>query len=54
MGWSLHCVIVVVLIHVPSQNGMTVLMVASFCGHSSVVRVLLQAGADSSTTMQVR
>ena len=38
----------------PSQEGGTPLMTASYFGHSSVVRVLLQAGATINTTNQVR
>lgn len=41
-------------LYLPLQIGMTVLMVASFCGDSSLVRILLQAGADINITVQVR
>ena len=41
-------------LHTPSQNGITPLMVASYKGHPSVVRVLLQAGAITNATSQVR
>ena len=41
-------------LHTPSQDGMTPLIVASCKGHSSVVRVLLQAGAVANATSQVR
>ena len=41
-------------LHTPSQDGMTPLMVASYKGHSRVVRVLLQAGAIPNATSQVR
>ena len=40
--------------HLPLQNGTTPLMVASYAGHPSVVRVLLQAGAHVNTTSRVR
>ena len=36
------------------QDGCTPLMIASDQGHPSVVKVLLQAGANINTTMQVR
>ena len=41
-------------LHFPSQGGMAALMVASYCGHSSVVKALLQGGATVNTTNQVR
>ena len=41
-------------LHFLSQGGMTALMVASYTGHSSVVRALLQAGPAINTTNQVR
>ena len=37
-----------------SQEGGTALMIASYKGHSSVVRVLLKAGSNINTTAQVR
>ena len=38
----------------PLQEGGTALMIASCKGHPSVVRVLLQGGANINTTAQVR
>ena len=37
----------------PSQDGVTALMMASYHGHHSVVRLLVQAGATINTTTQV-
>ena len=39
--------------HLPLQNGTTPLMVASYSGDPSVVKVLLKAGADVNITSRV-
>ena len=51
MSIGLHHVGILLL---PSQSGDTPLIVASDKGHSSVVRVLLQGGANINTTTEVR
>ena len=42
------------IVLLPSQDGVTALMIASHHSHPSVVRVLLRAGATINTTTQVR
>ena len=44
----------IMLVALSSQEGATALMEASYYGHPSVVRILLQAGATTKATMQVR
>ena len=52
-SFALHHVIS--SLHLSSQDGTTALMIASYNGHPSVVRVLLKAGANiNTTTAQVR
>ena len=55
---SHHCVSLIKLAlsisNLSSQSGDTPLIIASYFGHPSVVRVLLQAGAIINTTAQVR
>ena len=41
-------------LHLLSQDGATALMIASYWGHSIVVRILLKAGSNINTTGQVR
>ena len=53
-SFILLCSIAITFLHLLSQNGMTPLIPASHFGHTSVVRVLLQAGATINTTTQVK
>ena len=48
------CIMVLGCLPLSSQNGVTALMIASYCGYPSVVRVLLHAGAIVNTPTQVR